>query len=286
MVQCSHIQLGNKSQRGDLPPTSNQIKSITEAGQSIKWSLLRTKKRSCLLLRLKATHILDGTTLSRLLNTLYQSSDKLLLQSSPLSNLRASAAMNHMADLSPSQAPWLFISETEKERERWKTCRYDAVMSIWILLGLADPSPRTSSPTFTNSRPFQLCLALSSHDEINVFKIIKITSPLLLFSFHLRRHARGCSNKNVLIIFNLLCTSELCFKRKKKSKQGQSKCKLHLDPDLVKEHLLGGCEGSLTGPGGLHFFFFVVVNSEFLMSQVQRWAPYLRSEDTAEELLF
>lgn len=53
-----------------------------------------------------------------------------------------------------TSATVIYQQDRERERERRKTRRYDAVMSIWILLGPADPSPRASSPTFTNSRPF------------------------------------------------------------------------------------------------------------------------------------
>lgn len=96
-------------------------------------------------------------------------------------------------------------------------------VSLWCCqvhlnpIRLGHPSPRASSPTFTNFIP-QLCLALSWQHQINVFKIIKLQlnyfpQPQLLFSFHLKGHAHNCSKWSVFIIFFLLSTFEL-YKKK------------------------------------------------------------------------
>ena len=142
----------NKIQRGNPPLTSNQIKRVSQFSCRLKtWTcIFKIESHKCLLpyCTLPASW------------ALYQSSGKLLLQSSPLSNLRASAAMNHMADLSPSRlctsATVIYQRQRARWRERWKMCPYDAVRSIWILLASAirlHLPPVTLSPT-SPSRSF------------------------------------------------------------------------------------------------------------------------------------
>lgn len=150
VVQCNHIQVGNKSQRGDLPPASTQIKRRTDTRVNQLSGRFKEKKKIMSIVEIERhmypQQYYTFQTLEHSLSVIWQVIITIITPEQPPS---ISGNESHSWFVTVTSATVIYQRDREREGERWKTCRYDAVMSIWILLVPADPSP-----TFINSHPF------------------------------------------------------------------------------------------------------------------------------------